>query len=176
VRTLFFGVAVLSCLGTGARGAAQVPSGCEPVFEANDKLTTTPYHMFTTQVLAGRTITTETVTVGDATYLLVQGRWSRSPTTPQARLQEERESLRKAKSYSCQLVRDESVDGVAATIYRTHSESPDAAVSDVQVWIAKSTGLPLKREIDSGRDGKPATMHIAQRFEYVNVQIPPGVK
>ncbi|MEO5823968.1 MAG: hypothetical protein ABIT71_25970 [Vicinamibacteraceae bacterium] len=176
MRTFFFGVAALSCLGTGAGVAAQAPSGCEPVLAANDKLTTTPHHIFTTQALAGRTIASETVTVGDVSYVLVQGRWSRSPTTPRARLQEERENLRRAKSYSCQVVRDESVDGVAATIYRTRSESSDAAVSDVQVWIAKSAGLPLKREIDTGREGRPATMHLAQRFEYVNVQIPPGVK
>jgi len=176
MRALFFGMAVLLCLGAGARVVAQVPSGCGPVFAANDKLTTTPYHMFTTQALAGRTLTSETVTIADVSYVLVQGRWTRSPTTPQARLQEERENLRKATRYSCQMVRDDSVDGVAATIYRTHSESPDAAVSDVQVWIAKSTGLPLKREIDNGREGKPATIHIAQRFEYVNVQVPPGMK
>jgi hypothetical protein len=154
---------------------AQIPPGCEPIFAANDKLAETPYHAVTTTSLAGRPQTSETISIGEATYVLTQGQWTRSPTTPKARLAAEREELGKAKSHTCTLIGDETVDGVAATHYRTHLQSA-TSVSDTDVWIAKATGLPVKRETDLTRGGGTLALHNAQRFDYANIRVPPGVK
>jgi hypothetical protein len=174
-RALFALVGFFS-LTAASVASAQVPPGCGPIFAANDKLTETPYHAVTTTSLAGRPQTSETISVGEATYVLTQGQWTRNPTTPKARLAAEREELRKATSYTCTLIGDETIDGVAATHYRTHLQSA-ASVSDTEVWIAKATGLPVKRESDLTRGGgKGLAMHTAQRFDYANIHLPPGVK
>jgi hypothetical protein len=171
-----FALASFFCLTAASMASAQVPPGCGPIFTANDKLAETPYHAVTTTSLAGRPQTSETVSIGEETYVLTQGQWTRSPTTPKARLAAEREELHKAKSYTCTLIGDEAVDGVAATHYRTHLESA-ASVADTDVWIAKATGLPMKREMDLTRGGgKGLAMHNAQRFDYANIHVPPGVK
>ena len=163
-------------LAVASVAGAQVPPGCGPLFTANDKLAETPYHAVTTTSLAGRPQTSETVSVGEATYVLTQGQWTRSPTTPKARLAAEREELRKAKSYTCTLIGDETVDGVAATHYRTQLQSA-TSVSNTDVWIAKATGLPLKRETDLTRGGGTGlALHNAQRFDYANIRVPPSVK
>jgi hypothetical protein len=171
-----FALVSFFCLTVASVAGAQVPPGCGPIFAANDKLAETPYHAVTTTSLAGRPQTSETVSVGEATYVLTQGQWTRSPTTPKARLAAEREELRKAKSYTCTLVGDETVDGVSATHYRTHLQSA-TSVSDTDVWIVKATGLPVKRETDLTRGGGTGlALHNAQRFDYASIHVPPGVK
>jgi hypothetical protein len=88
----------------------------------------------------------------------------------------EREELSKATAHTCTLIGDESVDGVAATHYRSHVQSA-ASVTETDVWIAKATGLPVKRESDVTRGGeKGLKMHNAQRFDYANIRVPPGMK
>ncbi len=169
-----FALVSFFCLTVASAAAAQVPPGCGPIFTANDKLAETPYHAVTTTSMAGRPQTSETISVGEATYVLTQGQWTRSPTTPKARLAAEREELRKATAYTCTLIGDETVDGVAATHYRTHLQSA-TSVSDTDVWIAKATGLPVKREADLTR-GTGLALHNAQRFDYANIRLPPGVK
>jgi len=164
------------CLAVASVAGAQIPPGCGPIFTANDKLAEAPYHAVTTTTLAGRPQTSETVSIGEATYVLRQGQWTRIPTTPKARLAAEREELSKATSYTCTLIGDESVDGVAATHYRTHFQTA-ASATETDVWIAKATGLPVKRESDLMRGGgKSMAMHNVQRFDYANIRVPPGVK
>jgi hypothetical protein len=175
MRRTPFALVSFFCLSVASVAGAQVPPGCGPIFTANDKLAETPYHAVTTTSLAGRPQTSETISIGEATYVLTQGQWTRSPTTPKARLAAEREELGKAKSYTCTLIGDETVDGVAATHYRTHLQSA-TSVSDTDVWIAKATGLPVKRETDLTRGGGTLALHNAQRFDYVNIRVPPGVK
>lgn len=164
------------CLTAASVAGAQVPPGCGPIFTANDKLAETPYHAVTTTSLAGRPQTSETISIGEATYVLTQGQWTRNPTTPKARLAAEREELRKATSYTCALIGDETVDGVAAAHYHTRAQSA-VSVADTDVWIAKATGLPVKRESELTRGGgKGLAVHNAQRFDYANIRVPPGVK
>jgi hypothetical protein len=176
MRRAPFALISFFCLTAASVASAQIPPGCGPIFTANDKLAETPYHAVTTTNLAGKEQTSETVSVGEATYVLSQGQWTRSPTTPKARLAAEREELRKATSHTCTLIGDETVDGVASTHYRSHVQSA-ASVADTDVWIAKATGLPVKRESDLTRGGgKGLAMHNAQRFDYANIRVPPGVK
>jgi len=70
-------------------------------------------------------------------------------------------------------VRDGLIDGTPATLYDSASES-DAGKSTSEIWIAKSTNLPLRNEITiDTADGDKA--HTSIRYEYSNVRAPAGV-
>ncbi len=45
--------------------------------------------------------------------------------------------------HTCQYLRDESVNGEAASVYKVHSESEVAKIA-FTIWISKSKALPLR--------------------------------
>jgi hypothetical protein len=71
-------------------------------------------------------------------------------------------------------VRDESVNGEPATLFRMHHHDEDTT-TDQQVWISKARGLPLKQDIDMDVGGTSGKSHRSMRYEYTNVQAPAGV-
>ena len=75
---------------------------------------------------------------------------------------------------ACRVVREGTVNGEAATLYSSHTESKNGK-TESQTWISKSRGLPLKVEtdVDAGAAGKSRR---ESRFEYTNVTAPAGVK
>jgi hypothetical protein len=160
-----------------AQGAPAL-GACGPVYAAGEKRITTPHHIYTTQTQDGTTRTGEIIAMMDAQYILVQGAWMRSPLSMSAQeaLQDHRERFRSATAYSCQKLRTESINGVAAVVYQMHSET-DEGISDGQLWIATQTGLPIKQEVDLNvLIGLPGKSHTSARFEYVNVQTPTVVQ
>jgi hypothetical protein len=100
----------------------------------------------------------------------VNDRWTRSKITPQDILQQKKETDNNTKT-TCRYLREESVNGEAAAVYSTHTETEDDKV-DVQVWISKSNGLPLREELDVDVGGKLGKSHTSMRYEYGNVQPP----
>jgi len=76
----------------------------------------------------------------------------------------------------CKLVRDESIEGQAATLYSAHDPQDGASVVDTQIWISKSRGLPIRQVIDVDAGGTRGTSHTDLRIDYLNVQPPAGVK
>lgn len=157
---------------------AQTPAGaCGLVVAADEKQVMTPYHSFVTTSVGGRTQTSEAITTVDATYVNVHGQWRRSPLTPKALLEQKRENVRNAKTFECQVVRDEAVNGAAATVYHVHTVMDEVGTADGQIWIAKGSGLPVKIEIDTDSgDGPENKRHTSTRFDYDNVQAPASVK
>jgi hypothetical protein len=100
----------------------------------------------------------------------VHDRWMKSPLTPEQLVKQSRDKMTGARSYSCKQLPDEAVSGVAASVYSSHTESGTGA-TDTRVWIANSTGLPLKSEVDMNFGSRKS--HVSVHYEYANVQAPP---
>jgi len=73
------------------------------------------------------------------------------------------------KNYQCARVRDESAEGVAAALYKEHSEN-DGGKADTQTWISKSQGLVVKSIVTTD-ESTGTTLYV-----YTNVQAPAGAK
>jgi len=166
--------AFVACL-PGAAHAQKDLASCKPVLDAFDKQYAVPYHAYGTTVTASeksKPRQNEMISAGGQLYVRIDGGWTRSRMTVAMLIQQQHENVSDAKALSCRRIRDESVGGVDAVVYGMHSES-DAITSDGQVWIARSTGLPLRVESDAD-PGDPDSTHISSRLEYANVQAPAG--
>jgi len=168
--------AVLAILA--ARPAlAGIDPACRPVLDALDKLSQTPHHQYMTLTAAGaaarpggKPITAEVIVTGGDMYIQVGGRWRKTGETAADRKKRQEESLVNA-TMSCRYLRDEAVDAVASAVYTSETEKDGHKTQGV-VWIAKSTGLPVRQEIDLDIGGAIGKSHHAVRFEYRNVQAP----
>jgi hypothetical protein len=151
--------------------SARAADSCQPVFDALTKVVTTPSHSYSTHTKNGKPISSETIYTQGKAFIRVNGKWMKSPDDPKEILQEEAEN-RKHGTATCQIVREESVNGQPATVYSLHSKT-DYATEDAQMWIAKGTGLPLREEMDMDVGGGTAgKSHVSIRYEYGNIQPP----
>jgi hypothetical protein len=150
--------------------AQRIPAGCEPLLDATRKQIITPHHAWVTQ--GGRT--TESISIGGATYILVHGTWKRSALGQKEALDQMQKNLRTATAYSCQHVGNESVGGVPAAVYTSHVEN-QGVKADARTWIATGTGLILHQEEDMGTDDGTGTTHMSIRWDYSSVHAPTGV-
>lgn len=158
---------VSAALFAATPAIAQISPVCKPVTDAMLKVATTPHH--TASSSAGSEAS-QSIVVDNATYVQIKGVWHKSPWTPQQQLAQEQENIKTAKVYTCTLLRSEAVNGVAANVYKVHSESDDA-VSDGTVWVAPSLGLPVKTEVDTAPSmGKK--MHLSIAWDYANIHAP----
>lgn len=147
-------------------------SGCQTVTEAMTKVITTPSHLYSamTDSSAGsKPHTTEIIYAGGSSYVKLGAKWTKSEISPQQVLKKEQENRQNSK-YTCQYLRDEPVNGEIAAIYGTHAERSDI-VSDGQIWISKSRGLPLRHEEDISIGGKDKNHH-STRYEYGDIRPP----
>jgi len=158
-----------------ASAAAQTLSPeCQAMMDAGAKQFSVPSHAFMSSTGISSALTqSEMINVNGVTYAMVNGTWMKSPVSVEQLIQQGQAQVASAKSHTCQLMPDETVDGVAATVYTSHTETA-TGVTDSRVWIAKATGLPLKSEIDMTMGARKS--HTSVRYEYNNVIAPPGVK
>lgn len=181
IRNTIGSVALLAFAISVARPAIAGPAPvegptCKFVFDANDNLNTTPWHMYVTELQgvtkSEKPETTESIFVGGVRYIQFRGQWKRSPMTVSQMRDQELENRKNAKNQSCHFAKDDIVNGEAASVYSVHYESEDAR-SDGQVWISKRSGLILRNEldIDSG-GGKLGLNHYSVRYDYSNVKAP----
>jgi hypothetical protein len=158
-----------------ARGAT-VSAVCQPLIAAVEKQTSVPMHGYLTTTEGGKTKTSELIYLGDATYINFNGKWRRSPLTAEARQKQKAEAVRQAKELSCKYLRDEAVQGEAAAVYSTHTDTA-AGKSSSTIWVSKSRGLPLKLDLDTDVGaGAAGKAHRTMRYEYGHVSAPAGVK
>ncbi|HLY59836.1 MAG TPA: hypothetical protein VKV95_03630 [Terriglobia bacterium] len=156
-------------------GAADpgVDSGCQAALDAGNKLYTTPYHMYGAETVNGKPVNTEGIFAGGALYVLVNGKWSLSPVSPEEMLKmmkaKDQGKEKNGKNGVCHYVRDESVSGESAALYSTHEEDAKGK-TDVQSWVSKGKGLLLRQETDVDMGG--TKVHISSRFEYSNIHAP----
>ena len=148
---------------------------CKLPLDAVTHVLATPNHQFVTRTdssTTGKPRHSEIIDTGIAMYAGVGGKWRLSPMSPQDMQNMLIEGQKQAKTTTCRLVRDESIDGTSADVYTIHSET-DAGVSDTTLWISKADGLPLKQDIDVASGGTGKT-HSEVRFVYKDVKAPPG--
>ena len=169
-RDYVFVFYVLSLLVMGQAGTARAADSCQPVFDALMKVATTPNHSYTTHTAVnGGKAEAETIFANGQKYIRAHGKWMRLPVTSQDVLEQEKEKEEKGKS-ACRLLRRESVDGEAATLYSMRREYEEVK-EDAQMWISTSTGLLLRVEEDLDK-GNQKKEHQSTRFEYSNIRPP----
>jgi hypothetical protein len=154
---------------------AEPDPACDPIFAAITKLLQTPNHQFMSQSSAtdalnngGRLRTSESISTADASYIKVRDHWLKVPLSPQDMLKQQEDGRREAKE-SCHYLRDDDLEGNAA-LYTAHTETPKGT-SDVQMWISKTTGLPVREEVDLDFS-EPGKSHSSIRFDYEHVELP----
>ncbi len=150
-------------------------STCKMLADANAKIYAIPTHIYTTEIATytgGKPKSNELIYLNNTTYIESNGRWNISKATPQ-RMQELRKTGEdKHPNAVCRAVRDESVNGKAATVYSMHDEH-QGSKTDSQIWMSKSRGVPLKLEMDMDVGGAAGKSHRTMRYEYTNVTAPP---
>jgi len=152
--------------------SAHAADACQPVFDALTKVATTPSHSYTTStgVNGGAPTEAETIFANGQKYIRARGKWMRLPVTSEEVVEQEKEKEQHGKS-ACQSLRTESANGEAAIVYSVHREYEEVN-EDGQMWISKSTGLPLRAEEDFENKGNKVKEHRSTRFEYGNVRPP----
>jgi len=172
-----FAVAGLLVMGF-CGGVARADDSCKVLYDAMTKVVTMPVHIYTTTV-AGYNKNVpksgEMIYAGGPTgaiYVMSGGKWTRTQMTGADMMSKQEENRRTAKD-TCHVVREEAVNGEAATVYSTHSDT-EAGKVDSTVWISKSKGLPLKQDTDIDVGGAAGKNHMSLRYEYANVT-PPAV-
>ncbi len=157
-------------------------AACKFLGEANAKIYGLPTHMYQSETAVytgGKTRTNELIYFNNKTYIQVGGKWTVSPATPQKMAEAQADAQKEAQAneagMTCKILRDEPVNGEAATVYSAHNKTPDATTGST-IWISKSKGVPLKLEMDMDVGGAQGKSHRSIRYEYTNVQAPAGVK
>ena len=150
-------------------------SGCKLMFDALDKLTSTPNHFYATETGGAKNKPTnsEGILASGIRYIKVDGKWMKSPMSSQEVREQEQKNRQDVKNnYSCRYMRDEFLHGESAAVFSAHQKNGDFT-TDAQIWISKSKGLVLREEEDmdvgGGASGKS---HLSIRYEYSNVQAP----
>lgn len=94
--------------------------------------------------------------------------------TSQDALKQEKEKEDHGMS-KCQFLRSEPLSGEPSVLFYLHREYEQAGekvIEDGQMWISKTTGLPLRVEEDWGNQVSGVNERRLTRFEYANVQPP----
>lgn len=175
------GIPLLAAAAFTAASAVAADAACKLLVDATAKNLTIPTHIYSTETASytgGKPRNTETIYLGNKTYIQVNGRWRVSPVTPKMMLDAESEAKKDPNSAShptCRFVRAEVIDGEAASLYSEHIQDQDGK-RDSQAWVSKSRGLLLKLEMDVELGGAAGKVHRVSRFEYTNVQAPAGLR
>jgi hypothetical protein len=162
-------IVMLSLLASMASHHATAADSCQPLQDAVAKLATAPTHIYATTVNSGddnKPTTIEMIYAKGAVYGKVGGNWKRTNLTPKELVAQDQSNQPKG---SCHYIKDESIGGETAAVYSEQSQSGEA---QAQLWIAKSSGLLLREEMDIGSGSRRHAPHMSVRYEYANVQAP----
>ncbi len=164
----------LSLMVAAGIWAQTVPPDCKVLYDAEDKLLVTPNHSFhkrTDDSTHGKVDVSEGIFANGTLYVQIRGQWRKSPLTIDDLRKQEIENRKNVRNLSCKFLREETVDGTSARVFQAHYETEDDK-SDATMWIAKSSGLPLKQEQDLDVGGMGGKSHMSLRYEYSNVSAP----
>jgi hypothetical protein len=131
------------------------------------KVHNTPTHVYNTTKISGQTFPSEMIYAAGSVYLKINGKWTLSDSIKDLEQPAPVKAQNANSKDTCRYVKDEPVNGEMAALYSSHSETSKGKI-DLQFWISKATGLPLRQETDS--DGGKAL--ISTRYEYGNVKPP----
>lgn len=113
--------------------------------------------------------TSRVVMTGDKMYVEMHRVWNSTPMTTKQLIDKTNKSSLKDQLV-CQRTGDETLDGVATTIYAVENQAP-ARAGHSRVWVAKANGLPMKTEVSLGGGDVMTSV-----FDYDNVQVPEGAR
>jgi hypothetical protein len=176
VAAVLFGL----MLATPALTFAVDDPACKPVLDAARKANLAPNHIYSTTAGAynkNQPENSEMISTGGAKgviYVMVKGKWTRSPLTPGEMVGDQKEGEETVKN-TCRYLRDESVNGEAAAVYSSHSVTEFETV-ETTVWVSKSKGLILREDMDMDVGGPMGKIHKTMRYDYANVRPPAGVQ
>jgi hypothetical protein len=175
VRVYFIAGALVLTSLAATPAHAEDPS-CKVVLDALTKLISTPNHSFM-QIEraakgAGKATSAgggETINTGVKRYVKVDDQWTVFPLSTTDLLAQDQENRRKYTEERCSTVGEEVVSGESSVIYSAHFKG-ELSTTDVRIWIAKRSGLPLKEEMRSGDH------HYSLHHAYDGVRAPDGVQ
>ncbi len=132
-------------------------SDCATVSAASSKkMRDVPYHMYmidsanTDAVLhGGKPTAGEAISARREMYVLSRGKWVKSPVSMAELKKMQRDNPDSTKA-TCSHLRDESVNGEPATVWRSHVVN-EAGTIDTDMWISKSRGVVLKAKLHGRR-------------------------
>jgi hypothetical protein len=127
----------------------------------------TPTHVYSTSKISGQTFPSEMIYAAGSVYMKINSKWTLTDSIRDLEQPVPKKGQSANSKDTCRYVKDEPVNGEMAALYSSHSETAKGKI-DLQIWISKATGLPLRQETDS--DGGKAV--ISTRFEYGNVKPP----
>jgi hypothetical protein len=175
VRVIAGAVALgaLAAAFTATDALAQDPS-CRQVFNGIKLQANTPNHQYITISGAeadSHVQTNEMINTGRARFIRIDGQWQKSPQSPHEIMKIEEENFKKSKTV-CRALREEVIDGTAATVYVEQSQTgPISSVGTI--WIANRSGLPLREEVNTDSGTGPAGQrHLEIRIVYSDAQTP----
>ncbi len=169
-------IAVVLAGALGAGTAKAEDALCKIALDAGEKTMRTPNHHYLTQtggIYGSEGRRSESIYTGEASYILYDGTWRRSPIDLKTMLAQEQENRRNTRSEHCAHLRNEAVEGETAGVYSMHYEN-DVAKVDALVWISRSSGLMLREELDMDT-GELGKSHTSMRIVYTGVRTPAGV-
>ena len=148
----------------GASGLA-AQDDCKAILGADSKLDNTSAHVYVTMKVGSETVTAESIYAAGSIYGKSKGKWSVTESIKDMpRLKQENRQKNK-DNVTCRYVKDEPVNGEMAAVYSSHDETPKGKV-DMQMWISKAKGLPLRIETDVDK------VHTSARYEYGDIKPP----
>lgn len=180
IRLRLLGIAAGALLLATPTIRAQA-TNCATVRAVGMKMLSVPYHLYLVDsggaqaaLNGGKPTVGEVISAGGSMYVLSHGKWLKSPVS----LADLKAQQNKADSMktTCTHLRDESVNGEPASVWRSHTVNEMATI-DTDMWISKRSGLAIKStsitDIGGGPMGKTRT---TGRYEYTNVRVPAGVQ
>jgi hypothetical protein len=164
--TLHLVALVVLSASLGSAHAGTEDATCKLVFDATAKGLTAPNHSYMKTSLpnvnGGKPADSEFINTGKARYMKQDdGTWAAASSS-----QEELDQMadnREENQYTCRFIRDESIDGVAASLYEFRADTGLIT----KTWLSKSNGLPVRVII--GTRG----MGFEERIVYGPVIAPP---
>jgi hypothetical protein len=149
-------------------------ASCKAVFNALRVQAKTPNHQYFTISGAepdSNAQTNEMINTGSARFILMNGKWQSEPESPREMLKREEKNFKNSNTI-CRVLREELVEGTATTVFIEQSQTgPISSVGTI--WIAKSSGLPVREQIDTDAGtGAAGKRHLEIRIVYTGVQAP----
>lgn len=173
-------IAAFATLGAVTSLAAQ-SAQCATVLGAATKVFEIPFHLYMVDsagtdagLHGGKPTVSEEIFTGGVVYVMVDGKWRKSPVDVAEMRKDGAKKLTDYKA-TCTHLRDESVNGESASVWHVHSDG-EAGASDTDEWVSKSRNLVLRSEVHIDVGGALGKSHMVMNYDYANVHAPAGVK
>lgn len=173
-------IAAFATLGASTPLAAQ-SSQCASLYGAATKVFEVPFHLYMVdsagtdaQLHGGKPTVSEEIFSGGVLYVMVHGKWRKSPVDVAEMRKDGAKKLTDFKA-TCTHLRDESVNGESASVWHIQSET-EAGATDSNEWVSKSRNLILRAETRLDVGGALGKSHTIMNYDYANVHAPAGVQ